>query len=114
MTAVGPADDRQEDHRTVPTDRPEPRPQRTDNGSVTAPSPLQAVEDDRLAARDVTLLLKRDDLLHPTVTGNKFRKLHPNLAAAVAAGHHTLLTFGGAYSNHLRATAAAGRSLGLR
>lgn len=82
--------------------------------AAALPSPLQPVTDDRLTAHGVTLLLKRDDLVHPHLTGNKFRKLRPNLAAAVAAGHDTLLTFGGAYSNHLRATAAAGRLYGLR
>jgi 1-aminocyclopropane-1-carboxylate deaminase/D-cysteine desulfhydrase-like pyridoxal-dependent ACC family enzyme len=61
----------------------------------------------------VRLLLKRDDLIHPTVPGNKWRKLAPNLKAAIDGGHTALLTFGGAYSNHLRATAAAGRMLRL-
>lgn len=78
------------------------------------PSPLTEVADDRLDRHGVRLLLKRDDLIHPDLPGNKFRKLRPNLIAAVAAGHDTLLTFGGAYSNHLRAVAAAGRLLGLR
>jgi 1-aminocyclopropane-1-carboxylate deaminase len=78
------------------------------------PSPLIEVADERLAARGVRLALKRDDLIHPDLPGNKYRKLRLNLAAAEAAGQRTLLTFGGAYSNHLRATAAAGRLLGLR
>ncbi|MEY9965838.1 1-aminocyclopropane-1-carboxylate deaminase [Streptacidiphilus sp. MAP12-16] len=78
------------------------------------PSPLQELTDDRPAVAGVRLLLKRDDLIHPTVPGNKWRKLLPNLAEARAAGHDTVLTFGGAYSNHLRATAAAGRAAGLR
>ncbi|WP_327288821.1 1-aminocyclopropane-1-carboxylate deaminase/D-cysteine desulfhydrase [Streptomyces sp. NBC_01198] len=78
------------------------------------PSPLTEVADDRLERHGVRLLLKRDDLIHPDLPGNKFRKLRLNLAAAVAGGHDTLLTFGGAYSNHLRAVAAAGRLLGLR
>ncbi|MFB7464442.1 1-aminocyclopropane-1-carboxylate deaminase/D-cysteine desulfhydrase [Streptomyces sp. NPDC056224] len=78
------------------------------------PSPLVEAADDRFAAHGVRLLLKRDDLVHPQLPGNKWRKLAPNLRAAVAAGHDTLATFGGAYSNHLRATAAAGRLLGLR
>jgi 1-aminocyclopropane-1-carboxylate deaminase/D-cysteine desulfhydrase-like pyridoxal-dependent ACC family enzyme len=56
------------------------------------------------------LLLKRDDLIHPDLPGNKWRKLAPNLTAAAG---RTVLTFGGAYSNHLRATAAAGRLLGF-
>ncbi|GAA1916197.1 1-aminocyclopropane-1-carboxylate deaminase/D-cysteine desulfhydrase [Streptantibioticus ferralitis] len=77
------------------------------------PSPLVEVTDDRLARHGVQLLLKRDDLLHPRIPGNKWRKLRLNLRAAAESGHHTLLTFGGAYSNHLRATAAAGRLLGF-
>ncbi|MFH8561053.1 1-aminocyclopropane-1-carboxylate deaminase/D-cysteine desulfhydrase [Streptomyces sp. NPDC017988] len=77
------------------------------------PSPLQRIEDDRFGRHGVRLLLKRDDLIHPDLPGNKYRKLVLNLRAAADAGHHTLLTFGGAYSNHLRATAAAGRLLGL-
>ncbi|WP_031520307.1 1-aminocyclopropane-1-carboxylate deaminase/D-cysteine desulfhydrase [Streptomyces sp. NRRL F-5123] len=78
------------------------------------PSPLTEVADERLSRHGVRLLLKRDDLVHPALPGNKFRKLRPNLAAALEQGHDTLLTFGGAYSNHLRAVAVAGRLLGLR
>lgn len=75
------------------------------------PSPLEEAVDTRFERHGVRLLLKRDDLVHPELVGNKWRKLAPNLAAA---GGRTVLTFGGAYSNHLRATAAAGRLLGLR
>ncbi|MEU6401277.1 pyridoxal-phosphate dependent enzyme [Streptomyces sp. NPDC046985] len=74
------------------------------------PSPVQELNDERFTRRDLRLLLKRDDLIHPELIGNKWRKLVPNLRAA---GGRTILTFGGAYSNHLRATAAAGRLLGL-
>ncbi|MEU6146320.1 pyridoxal-phosphate dependent enzyme [Streptomyces sp. NPDC047081] len=74
------------------------------------PSPVQEVSDDRFTRHGLRLLLKRDDLIHPDLIGNKWRKLAPNLAAADG---RTVLTFGGAYSNHLRATAAAGRLLGL-
>ncbi|MFJ6655513.1 1-aminocyclopropane-1-carboxylate deaminase/D-cysteine desulfhydrase [Streptomyces sp. NPDC091377] len=92
-----------------------------DNGLVTSPdvvsalrprlpSPLVEVVDGRFARRGVRLSLKRDDLIHPDLIGNKWRKLAPNLGAAAG---RTVLTFGGAYSNHLRATAAAGRLLGL-
>lgn len=77
------------------------------------PTPLQPVTDPRFEARGVRLLLKRDDRIHPDLPGNKYRKLVLNLERARAAGHGTLLTFGGAYSNHLRATAAAGRLLGF-
>ncbi|MFD7614672.1 1-aminocyclopropane-1-carboxylate deaminase/D-cysteine desulfhydrase [Streptomyces sp. NPDC059828] len=75
------------------------------------PSPLEPVEDERFARHGVRLLLKRDDLIHPALPGNKWRKLAPNLTAAAG---RPVLTFGGAYSNHLRATAAAGRLLGFR
>ncbi|MBD0843414.1 MULTISPECIES: 1-aminocyclopropane-1-carboxylate deaminase/D-cysteine desulfhydrase [unclassified Streptomyces] len=74
------------------------------------PSPLEELVDDRFARRGVRLLLKRDDLIHPELIGNKWRKLAPNLGAAAG---RPVVTFGGAYSNHLRATAAAGRLLGL-
>ncbi|WP_067277849.1 1-aminocyclopropane-1-carboxylate deaminase/D-cysteine desulfhydrase [Streptomyces jeddahensis] len=74
------------------------------------PSPLQPVEDERFARRGLRLLLKRDDLIHPDLIGNKWRKLEPSLRAAAG---RTIVTFGGAYSNHLRATAAAGRLLGV-
>jgi 1-aminocyclopropane-1-carboxylate deaminase len=74
------------------------------------PSPLREAADERFARHGVRLLLKRDDLIHPELIGNKWRKLAPNLRAAAG---RTVLTFGGAYSNHLRATAAAGRLMGL-
>ncbi|MFF6775981.1 1-aminocyclopropane-1-carboxylate deaminase/D-cysteine desulfhydrase [Streptomyces sp. NPDC012637] len=74
------------------------------------PSPLEPVEDERFARRGLRLLLKRDDLIHPDLPGNKWRKLALNLREADG---RPVLTFGGAYSNHLRATAAAGRLLGF-
>ncbi|MFH8988616.1 1-aminocyclopropane-1-carboxylate deaminase/D-cysteine desulfhydrase [Streptomyces sp. NPDC017940] len=77
------------------------------------PTALQPVTDPRFEARGLRLLLKRDDRIHPHLPGNKYRKLVLNLERARAGGHETLLTFGGAYSNHLRATAAAGRLLGF-
>ncbi|MFF4378712.1 1-aminocyclopropane-1-carboxylate deaminase/D-cysteine desulfhydrase [Kitasatospora sp. NPDC001547] len=77
------------------------------------PTPLVDCADEAFARAGVELRLKRDDLLHPTVPGNKWRKLAPNLAAAVERGHTRLLTFGGAYSTHLRAVAAAAGALGL-
>jgi len=75
------------------------------------PSPVREITDGRFGRHGVRLLLKRDDLIHPDLIGNKWRKLAPNLAAAAG---RTVVTFGGAYSSHLRATAAAGRLLGLR
>ncbi|NBE56077.1 1-aminocyclopropane-1-carboxylate deaminase/D-cysteine desulfhydrase [Streptomyces boluensis] len=74
------------------------------------PSPLHRLDDERFTRHGVQLLLKRDDTIHPDLPGNKWRKLAPNLRAAAG---RPVLTFGGAYSNHLRATAAAGRLLGF-
>lgn len=62
---------------------------------------------------NVTLYMKREDLIHPTVSGNKWRKLKYNLAFAMQAGFTKVLTFGGAFSNHLYAVAAAAHELGL-
>lgn len=76
-------------------------------------SPLQLLEDPLLSRSGVNLYLKRDDLLHPEVSGNKWRKLKYNLQEAASQQKDTLLTFGGAYSNHIYATAAAGRLFGF-
>ena len=57
----------------------------------------------------VELFIKREDLIHPFVSGNKFRKLKYNLLQAKAENQTTLITFGGAFSNHIAATAFAGK-----
>ncbi|WP_424493212.1 1-aminocyclopropane-1-carboxylate deaminase/D-cysteine desulfhydrase [Salinimicrobium sp. GXAS 041] len=62
----------------------------------------------------VSLFLKREDLLHPEVSGNKFRKLKYNLQNAIFEKYSKIVTFGGAYSNHIAATAAAGKLYGLK
>ncbi len=77
------------------------------------PSPLVELHDERLVARGVHLRLKRDDLIDPEIPGNKWRKLRYNLQAAREQGCSRLLTFGGAFSNHIRATAAAGHRFGF-
>ncbi|MBL1065221.1 1-aminocyclopropane-1-carboxylate deaminase/D-cysteine desulfhydrase [Streptomyces sp. 7-21] len=77
------------------------------------PTPLTPVADPVLARAGVEVRLKRDDLLGPDVPGNKWRKLTPNLRAALDQGHTRLLTFGGAYSHHVHAVAAAAAALGL-
>lgn len=81
---------------------------------LNVPSPLVELHDDRLERCNVRVFLKRDDLIHPDLPGNKWRKLKYNLEAAAEQAHDTLLTFGGAYSNHIRATAAAGEFFGLK
>jgi len=62
----------------------------------------------------IELYIRREDLLHPEVSGNKFRKLKYNIAKALEGKSTVLLTFGGAYSNHIAATAAAGRLIGIQ
>lgn len=77
-------------------------------------SPIQRLADPFAEPVDIKLYLKRDDMLHPLVSGNKWRKLKYNLLAARQQGYNALLTFGGAYSNHLFATAAAGQVVGFQ
>jgi 1-aminocyclopropane-1-carboxylate deaminase len=81
--------------------------------TLRLPSPLQEITDPELRAGPLRLFLKRDDLISPDLPGNKWRKLKYNLEAARRDRHRTLLTFGGAYSNHIRATAAAGERFGF-
>jgi len=77
------------------------------------PSPLQLIQDELLTQRGIRLFVKRDDLIHPQISGNKWRKLKYNLQAAKEQKYKRLLTFGGAYSNHIAATAAAGKIFGF-
>jgi 1-aminocyclopropane-1-carboxylate deaminase len=63
---------------------------------------------------NVTLYIKREDLLHPIISGNKFRKLKYNLIQAKKENKSVLLTFGGAFSNHVLAVAAAGYEYGFK
>ncbi|MFC5682769.1 1-aminocyclopropane-1-carboxylate deaminase/D-cysteine desulfhydrase [Flavobacterium sp. MAHUQ-51] len=62
----------------------------------------------------ISVTIKRDDLLHPVVSGNKFRKLKYNLLQAKSENKKTLLTFGGAFSNHIAAVAYAARENGFQ
>lgn len=63
---------------------------------------------------NISLHIKREDLLHPQISGNKFRKLKYNLMHAKNANYDTLVTFGGAFSNHILALAAAGKHYKLK
>lgn len=64
-------------------------------------------------SNNVSVFIKREDLLHPFISGNKFRKLKYNLLQAKSEGKNTILTFGGAFSNHIAATAFAGKKYGI-
>jgi 1-aminocyclopropane-1-carboxylate deaminase len=82
--------------------------------TTATPLILQELDEPEARRRGIRLILLRDDLTHPELPGNKWRKLKYNLLEARAQGHDTLLTFGGAFSNHLAAVAAAGRLYGFR
>ncbi len=76
-------------------------------------SPLQPLHSCFLEQAGIHLYVKRDDLLHPEFGGNKWRKLKHNLLLARQDHYPALLTFGGAWSNHIYATAAAGKTFGF-
>lgn len=80
----------------------------------TSLSILQEIRLDPGKFRNVRLLVKRDDLIHPEVSGNKWRKLKYNIELAEYQKKEGILTFGGAYSNHLLAVAATCASAGLK
>jgi 1-aminocyclopropane-1-carboxylate deaminase len=77
-------------------------------------SRIQQIHFSEIENNGVTLFIKREDELHPFISGNKYRKLKYNLAEAAKQNKSTLLTFGGAYSNHIAATAAAGFAFNLK
>jgi 1-aminocyclopropane-1-carboxylate deaminase len=64
--------------------------------------------------KGISLFFKREDLIHPFVSGNKFRKLKYNLLQAKIENQSVLLTFGGAFSNHIAAVAFAGAAQGFK
>ncbi len=67
-----------------------------------------------LREKEITLFVKREDAIHPLISGNKYRKLKYNIKEAKLLGNDTLLTFGGAFSNHIAATACAGKEYGFK
>ena len=84
-------------------------------------SPLEVLKIDLFQEKGIQCWIKRDDLLHLPVpgspwafSGNKWRKLKYNLLTARAQQQSTLLSYGGAYSNHLAALAAAGSLFGFK
>jgi len=68
----------------------------------------------KLSNKTISVFIRREDLIHPFISGNKFRKLKYNLVQAKAENQDTLLTFGGAFSNHIAALAYAGKEQGLK
>ena len=77
-------------------------------------SPVQKIDNPVFTERGLNVFIKRDDLIHPLISGNKWRKLKYILKKAQSQGKTHLVTFGGAYSNHLLATAAAAALFGFK
>ncbi len=77
-------------------------------------APLEQIFAPELTCRQVELWVKRDDLLHPIISGNKWRKLKYILNQALFLQADCLVSMGGVYSNHLHALAFAGKQLGLK
>ncbi len=76
-------------------------------------APTQLLSWPLLNEAGVEIAIKREDLLDPRLGGNKFYKLHYHLERMAQGEAETLITFGGPYSNHIAATAAAGHRLGI-
>lgn len=74
----------------------------------------QKIDLTLLDEKRITLFVKREDTIHPLISGNKYRKLKYNIKEAKKENLATLLTFGGAYSNHIAATAFAGKKEGFK
>jgi 1-aminocyclopropane-1-carboxylate deaminase len=77
-------------------------------------TPVVEISTPRIVRAGIKLFIKREDQNHSYISGNKWWKLKYNLQAAQQQKHNTMLTFGGAYSNHIYATAAAADELGLK
>lgn len=77
------------------------------------PSPLQKISHPITSQFGVELFIKRDDLIHTKISGNKWRKLKYNIEKFKQKKYDSILTFGGAYSNHIAATAASGKLLNI-
>ncbi|HZY37277.1 MAG TPA: pyridoxal-phosphate dependent enzyme [Mucilaginibacter sp.] len=77
-------------------------------------SPVLQIRNSLFEEKGIEVFIKRDDLIHPIISGNKWRKLKYILEKALTEQKTHLVTFGGAYSNHLLATAAAAARFGFR
>jgi len=82
--------------------------------TAAASTPLQPLYHSLFDYYQLQVWIKRDDMNHPVIQGNKWHKLRFNLQYAKSQGMQTLITFGGAYSNHIAATAAAGKAFGFK
>src|SRR5476651_2608522 len=77
-------------------------------------SPVHQIKNKLFDEQGLKVFIKRDDLIHPVISGNKWRKLKYPLQQALSENKNHMVTFGGAYSNHLLATAAAAAKFGFK
>jgi len=77
-------------------------------------SNISLIKNHLLDEKNIEVSVLRDDLNHPIIKGNKFWKLKYNISNAQKKGNSTILTFGGAYSNHILAVAQAGKEFGFK
>lgn len=77
-------------------------------------SPLQQLSSPLFDTHNLSVYMKRDDLIHPFISGNKWRKCHFLLKHLVDNGYTKAVTFGGAYSNHIHAFSYACNQLGIK
>jgi 1-aminocyclopropane-1-carboxylate deaminase len=78
------------------------------------PSPLHEIRDPLWTEQNIRIFIKRDDLIHPIISGNKWRKLNEYIRLAQQTPDYSLLSFGGAYSNHLYSLAYVGHVMGIK
>ena len=83
------------------------------NLHLQVPSPIEEIFDPLWTEQNIRILVKRDDLIHPIISGNKWRKLKEYIHLAQKTPEYSLLSFGGAYSNHLYSLAYTGYMVGL-
>ncbi len=77
-------------------------------------SVLTKIKDPLLDQYQIELWMKRDDLLHPIISGNKWRKLKYIFDHVLSLKKESIISMGGAWSNHLHALAFIGKTLGLK
>jgi len=80
---------------------------------LNLPSPIENIQHPLFEKYGLEVWMKRDDLIHPEISGNKWRKLKLNIEKFKSYKYDKILTFGGAYSNHIAATACIGSEMGI-
>jgi len=78
------------------------------------PSPIQEIFEDEWREKNIQVFVKRDDLIHPIISGNKWRKLKEYIDFAQINATNSIISFGGAYSNHLYALAYVGNQFNIK